>query len=111
MKSAKQAFTELEGGIYYLDYNFTIEGTYIGLFFENTKATTVGIFRVISSLETIKENVVKLLQVQKGRWKIINNQLIIYDADNTTELYKFNLYDGTGTPSEKDVCERVPVQP
>lgn len=46
-KSALQTFTEIEAlGIYYLDYNFAITGTYIGLFYENGAAKASGIFRV-----------------------------------------------------------------
>jgi len=109
IKSSLQSFTELERGIYYLDYNFPNEGTYIGLFLENATPTTVGIFRVIKSLEIIEDVVVKLLQVETGRWKIINNQLIMYNEDGETILYKFDLKGKLGQPTERDVFERVPV--
>lgn len=45
-KSALQTFTEIELGLYYLDYNFVSPGTWIGLFYENDVAKTTGIFRV-----------------------------------------------------------------
>lgn len=45
-KSALQTFTEIELGLYYLDYNFTSAGTWIGLFYENDIAKTFGTFRV-----------------------------------------------------------------
>lgn len=48
-KSALQTFTELELGIYYLDYDFTVNGTHIGLFYEGGVAKTVGSFRVSAS--------------------------------------------------------------
>lgn len=105
VKSSLQTFTELESGIYYLDYDFQNEGTYIGLFLEDSNATTIGIFRVVESLEIIKENVEKILQVQKGRWEIKNDQLIIYEEDGTTVLYKFDL-KGEQT---KAYSERVPA--
>lgn len=46
VKSALQTFTELELGLYYLDYDFTVVGTYLGLFYENTVAKASGPFRV-----------------------------------------------------------------
>jgi len=38
--------TEIGEGLYYLDYDFTIEGTYTGKFFENGLPSTTGVFRV-----------------------------------------------------------------
>lgn len=46
VKSALQTFTEVELGLYYLDYNFASTGTYMGLFYENDVAKTSGVFRV-----------------------------------------------------------------
>ena len=34
--------------------------------------------------------------------------LTVYDDDGVTELHTFNLFDGAGTPSVAEVCERVP---
>lgn len=46
VKSPQQVFTEIELGLYYLDYNFASLGAYVGLFYENGVAKTAGIFRV-----------------------------------------------------------------
>ena len=46
VKSALQTFTEVELGLYYLDYNFASIGTYLGLFYENAVAKASGVFRV-----------------------------------------------------------------
>lgn len=46
VKSALQTFTEVELGLYYLDYNFANMGTYLGLFYENGVAKASGVFRV-----------------------------------------------------------------
>jgi len=45
-KSAEQTFTEVEEGLYYLDYNFTVVGTYFGKFYEDGTAKTTGVFRI-----------------------------------------------------------------
>lgn len=46
VKSSLQTFTELELGLYYLDFNFTTAGTWTGIFFEGGVAKTLGVFRV-----------------------------------------------------------------
>jgi hypothetical protein len=46
VKSALQALTEIESGLYYLDYNFAGVGSYVGLFYENGTKTTMSVFRV-----------------------------------------------------------------
>jgi len=48
-------------------------------------------------------------KVQKNRWKVTNNQLIIYDDDGTTPYYTFNLFDENGAPTTTKIFERVPV--
>ena len=52
VKSDLQTFTEVELGLYYLDYNFTVSGTYFGIFYEDDVAKTSGVFRV-SPLSTL----------------------------------------------------------
>lgn len=46
VKSSLQAFTELELGLYYLDFDFASAGTWTGVFFEGGVAKTPGVFRV-----------------------------------------------------------------
>lgn len=46
VRSAIQTFTEVEMGLYRLDYNFAALGTYMGKFFEGGVPTTSGVFRV-----------------------------------------------------------------
>lgn len=49
-----------------------------------------------------------LKDIAGGRWKIINNQMILYKKDNITEVAKFNLKK-LGIPSEDMPDERVRV--
>jgi hypothetical protein len=46
VQSSLLTLTEIGGGLYYLDYDFEDEGTYMGKFFENGVPTTTGVFRV-----------------------------------------------------------------
>ena len=50
VKSGLQTFTELEEGLYYLDYNFTATGAYIGLFFEDGTKKTASAIRIETPL-------------------------------------------------------------
>lgn len=62
-----------------------------------------------ATVATLQLDVTKLVKVEEGRWRIVNNQLIIYDSDGVTPLYTFDLFDKDGNPTQKDVTERVPV--
>lgn len=48
-------------------------------------------------------------QVLLNRWKVFDNQLVVYDDDLTTVLATFNLFDDTGSPTMTKIFERVPV--
>jgi len=58
---------------------------------------------VSSSVETVR-------QVSVGRWRIVNNQLILFKDNGTDVLVKFNLKNSAGQPSTQEVYERVPAQ-
>ena len=44
--------------------------------------------------------------VEGGKWEVINNQMIFYKSDNTTEILRFNLFDKNGNPAEDNVYRR-----
>jgi len=48
-------------------------------------------------------------QIEKGRWKIENNQMKFYAEDNITEIAVYNLSDSAGNPTETNPAERFPV--
>jgi len=54
-----------------------------------------------SKISTIK-------QIECGRWKIENNQMVFYNEDGITPLLTFDLKDVLGNPSIVSVFERVP---
>jgi len=58
---------------------------------------------------TLADRVNLIRKIEEGRWKIMNNQLIIYDEDGIIPLKIFNLKNKLGQPAEKDVFERVPL--
>ncbi len=102
-----QAMTEVAGGFYYYDFATYDEDEDYVIRADGTD-TLVGSDRyVYSSNETA--GVGKILQIEKGRWKIIGNQMIFYDTDGTTALYTFDLKDKSGTATETNVFERTGV--
>jgi len=60
-------------------------------------------------INDVYERVELLRKIQTNRWKIENNQLIIYDDDGETPLLVFDLKDKLGQPTEINVFERVPT--
>jgi hypothetical protein len=50
-----------------------------------------------------------LKNIEGGRWRILNNQMIFYKEDNLTEIARFNLFDSSGSPTETNVYERQRV--
>lgn len=50
-----------------------------------------------------------LYDMQFGRWRIVNNQMIFFKEDNVTEIARFNLLDDAGNPTVDAVFERIRV--
>lgn len=48
-------------------------------------------------------------QIEQGRWRIVNEQMIFYEEDDTTPLLIFDLKDINGLPSNISIFERKPV--
>jgi len=61
------------------------------------------------AVETVRDDAELLRKIETGRWKIINNQLIIYDTDGVTPLKIFNLKNKEGQPNEENVYDRIPI--
>ena len=53
-------------------------------------------------------NISIIKQIECGRWRIINNQMIFYKEDEITPLVTFDLKDGDRKPSMTNVFERTP---
>ena len=64
---------------------------------------------VISEVTDIRTDLAFIKQIEQGRWKIINNQMIFYDTDGVTPIRTFDLKDKGGQPTMIDAFERIPV--
>jgi hypothetical protein len=49
----------------------------------------------------------RLLNIEAGRWKIVDNEMVFYATDNETEVARFALLDATGKPTMTEVFERL----
>ena len=92
--------TELAQGIYYYDYTATVTGTFI--YKLDGDSIEINNFIVSDSID-------RILKINKNKWRILSNQLIIYDNDGTTALYTFDLKDNNGNATEINVYRRDPV--
>lgn len=50
-----------------------------------------------------------LKDIEGGRWRIIENQMIFYKSDNTTEVARFNLFNISGVASQRNIYDRQRV--
>ena len=57
----------------------------------------------------IRTDLAYIKQIEQGRWKILDNQMIFYDSDGVTPIRTFDLKDKSGIPTATNVYERVPV--
>jgi len=62
-----------------------------------------------ASLTTIGLNVTTILNIEKGKWEIKENKLILYAEDGIAVLYQFNLLDSNGLPTMTDPFKREPI--
>lgn len=58
--------------------------------------------------DNMNNNIDRIRKIEEGRFKITNNQFIIYDNDGTV-LKTFNLFDKDGEPTEHNIYERIPI--
>ena len=64
---------------------------------------------VRSRVTLIQDDMTIVKLFETGHWKIIDNQMIFYGADDVTPFLTFDLKDDGGLPSMVNVFERVPV--
>lgn len=102
-----QAMTEIAGGFYYYDFTAYDDDEDYVIRADGTSTLTGYDRYVYSSNETA--GVGKILKIEKNKWEIKSNQMVFYDDDGTTELYKFDLKTRSGTPTERDVFSRSPA--
>jgi len=102
-----QAMTEVSNGFYYYDFSTYDEDEDYCIRADGTSSLSGSDRYVYATNETA--GIGNILKIEKGKWEIKGNQMIFYDDDGTTELYKFNLKNKAGTPTEIDIYRREPT--
>ena len=62
-----------------------------------------------SKANQISNDITFIKNIEGGRWEIVNNQMIFYSEDNTTEIARFNLYNENGVLSDESVVKRIRI--
>ncbi len=100
-----QAMTEIAGGFYKYDFTTYDEDINYVIRADGTNTLTGSDRYVYSSNENA--GIGKILQIEKGNWAIVGNQMIFYDTDGTTPIYTFDLTDKSNLPTDTNVFKRT----
>ena len=63
-----------------------------------------------TDLGTANTNIELVLKIEKNKWVIEDNKLKMYDDDDTSIIYEFDLFDDKGRPTMRNVMKRIPVE-
>lgn len=112
---SQPSITEIGGGAYKFTPVFADPARGI-VYVINTGsgATPARLARFMRPEDWNTDDITLLKKYQEGRWKIFTtgpdaNRLVLYDDDEVTVLFKFDLKDSAGAPAVTNVLERVPV--
>ncbi len=53
--------------------------------------------------------VMDIIKIEYGRWKVVGDQMLFYDDDDTTVIATFDLKDLAGAATMQNVYERTPA--
>lgn len=76
---------------------------------QNVEANDPRVSETWTMMNSITGSIQSLYDISYGRWRIINNQMLFYKADNVTLVATFNLKDNLGNPTMDAVFERTVV--
>lgn len=97
---------ELTDGTYACAITFTSAFTGYVRFSNTTDG--IEVYNPVTVIANYASDITAIKKVELNRWKIASNQLTIYDDDDTTPLYVFDLKKaGVANGAEPD--ERLPV--
>ncbi len=111
---SQPSITEIGGGLYSFPVTFSSTSHGVAYVLNITGGNPAYVWRYARNEDFYPDLIQDISKIEKGSWEIKQsggdaNKLIIYDADNTTVLYKFSLYDSNGAPTSINPYKRVPV--
>ena len=95
------------GGALALNDRYVFNTNEIGQVTEDLTDIDTLIDAIKAKTDTISwADITFLKDIEGGRWKIVDNQMIFYKSDNSTEVARFDLFDSAGNPTMTNVLER-----
>lgn len=76
---------------------------------QNVSNSDTRVDDILTAVAGVNVKLQELYDMNYGRWRIINNQMIFYKEDNVTEVARYNLFNDLGVPSMDSVFDRVKV--
>ena len=101
-----QTMTEIAGGFYFYEFGGCDETKDYSIRADGGSSLPINERYKVTTNET--GGVPDILKILKNKLEIKNNQLIIYDDDGTV-LRTSNIFDRSGSPTEKNIYKRTPV--
>lgn len=94
------------GTVYELtDGSYGVKITFTSAFAGSVKwsNTTDGIelYNSFNAIADYRADITNILKIEKNKWEVASDQLIIYDDDGTTPLYTFDLTPDDDTPTTR----------
>jgi len=97
---------ELSDGTY--GCAITFDSAFTGYVRFSNTTDSLEVYNPVTVVEDYTSDITAIKKVELNRWKIASNQLTIYDDDDTTPLYVFDLKKaGVANGTEPD--ERIPA--
>lgn len=97
---------ELSDGNYACTITFT--STFSGFIKWSNTTDGIELYQPIVVVDDYRADITAIRKIETNRWKITNNQLIIYDDDSVTPIYLFNLLKNSSPnglePDERQVA-------
>lgn len=103
-----QAMVEIAGGFYKYDFSGYDESLDYCIQADGGAGLEANDRYMFNTNEVgqVTEDLTFLKDIEGGKWKIVDNQMIFYKSDNTTEVARFNLLDANGNPTMTSILER-----
>lgn len=103
------AITELGGGLYKFTPTLVVNHGIVYMIDGGASAAPRYQYNFIRPEDYYEDFIISVKKMFLNRWKVVGNQLLVYDDDKTTVLFTFNLFDDAGSPTMLRIFERVPT--
>ena len=96
---------ELTDGYYSIKITFT--EAFQGFIKWANSTDGIELYQPINIINDYRDDITTIEKIETNRWKVTGNQLILYDDDETTPLFTFDLKKGGVANDGTDPDERI----